>query len=76
MKKLCLALSLLLLPHQLFAAVGCDLNDPDRDVARLFPGSTGYKTQYVSLKDKGGAPLLAKVEQRLGDVRRGGARDG
>ena len=49
------------------SAVGCDLNDPDRDVARLFPGSTGYKTDYVSIVQKGGEPLLAKVEKRLGD---------
>jgi hypothetical protein len=51
----------------LFAAVGCDLNDPDRDVARLFPGSTGYKTNYVSIDQKGGPTLLAQVEDRLGD---------
>jgi hypothetical protein len=50
-----------------WGAVGCDLNDPDRDVARLFPGSTGYKTVYVSIDRKGGEPLLAKVEERLGD---------
>ena len=50
-----------------WGAVGCDLNDPDRDVARLFPESTGYKTQYVSIDRKGGQPLLAKVETRLGD---------
>jgi len=50
-----------------WGAVGCDLNDPDRDVARLFPGSTGYKTVYVSIDRKGGEPLLAKVETRLGD---------
>ena len=50
-----------------FGAVGCDLNDPDRDVARLFPESTGYKTNYVSIDRKGGEPLLAKVETRLGD---------
>ncbi len=53
------------------AAVGCDLNDPDRDVARLFPDSTGYKTVYVSIiqKDgqKGGQALLEKIEKRLGD---------
>jgi len=47
--------------------VGCDLNDPDRDVARLFPGSTGYKTIYISIDRKGGEPLLAKIETRLGD---------
>jgi hypothetical protein len=51
----------------LYAAVGCDLNDPDRDVARLFPGSTGYKTNYVGIDQKGGPELLAKIEQRLGD---------
>ena len=50
-----------------WGAVGCDLNDPDRDVARLFPGSTGYKTAYVSIDRKGGEPLLAKIETRLGD---------
>jgi hypothetical protein len=48
-------------------AVGCDLNDPDRDVARLFPGSTGYKTMYVSIDKKGGDALLAQIEERLGD---------
>ena len=50
-----------------WGAVGCDLNDPDRDVARLFPESTGYKTSYVSVDRKGGQPLLAKIETRLGD---------
>ncbi|HNW45208.1 MAG TPA: hypothetical protein PKI19_11935 [Elusimicrobiales bacterium] len=54
-------------PGRAAAAVGCDLNDPDRDVARLFPGSTGYKTRYVSLKTSGGQPLLDRVEKRLGD---------
>jgi hypothetical protein len=51
----------------LYAAVGCDLNDPDRDVKRLFPDSTGYKTQYVSITKKGGDELLHKIEARLGD---------
>ncbi len=51
----------------LFAAVGCDLNDPDRDVKRLFPESTGYKTLYVSIAQKGGDNLLHQVETRLGD---------
>jgi hypothetical protein len=49
------------------AAVGCDLNDPDRDVKRLFPESTGYKALYVSIAKKGGEPLLREVESRLGD---------
>ena len=60
-------ISFLLLSPRAFAAVGCDVNDPDRDVARLFPGSTGYKTRYLSIKDRGGEALLAKVEARLGD---------
>ena len=50
-----------------FSAVGCDLNDPDRDVARLFPGSSGYKTRYLSLKELGGQGLLGRIEERLGD---------
>jgi hypothetical protein len=50
------------------AAVGCELNDPDRDVKRLFPGSTGYKTLYRSISKMGGAPLLARIEARLGDT--------
>lgn len=51
----------------LLAAVGCDLNDPDRDVKRLFPESTGYKALYVSIGKKGGEPLLRDIESRLGD---------
>lgn len=50
-----------------YAAVGCDLNDPDRDVTRLFPESTGYKTLYLSIDKKGGEPLFRQIEQRLGD---------
>jgi hypothetical protein len=57
--------------HTVFAAVGCDLNDPDRDVARLFPESTGYKTVYTSIQKKGGEKLLATVETRLGDKFKG-----
>jgi hypothetical protein len=54
-----------------WGAVGCDLNDPDRDVARLFPESTGYKTIYTSIAKKGGDKLIEKVEKRLGDKFRG-----
>ncbi len=55
----------------LYAAVGCDLNDPDRDVKRLFPESTGYKTLYVSISQKGGESLLRQIEERLGDKFKG-----
>ena len=50
-----------------FAAVGCTLNDPDRDVKRIFPQSTGYRTLFITLQEKGGEPLKAKIEDRLGD---------
>jgi len=56
---------------RLLAAVGCDLNDPDRDVKRLFQNSSGYKTVYVSIAQKGGDALLAKIEDRLGDKFKG-----
>jgi hypothetical protein len=52
---------------RLLAAVGCELNDPDRDVKRLFPEATGFKTEYFSIQKSGGEPTLRKVEARLGD---------
>ncbi len=58
---------LMLTAPRLYAAVGCDLNDPDRDVKRLFPGSTGFKTIYVSIDRKGGQRMLQRIEKRLGD---------
>jgi hypothetical protein len=67
-KKIIFALLLVLIGSgAAWAAVGCDLNDPDRDVARLFPESTGYKTIYTSVVQKGGEKLLTKIEGRLGD---------
>ena len=48
------------------AAVGCGLNDADRDVPRLFPGSTRYTAVYSSIAQRGGDPLLRKIENRLG----------
>lgn len=62
-----LSASILFSPYTSHAAVGCDLNDPDKDVARLFPDSTGYKTFYMSIEKKGGETLLKEVEKRLGD---------
>jgi hypothetical protein len=53
--------------HSSLAATGCDLNDPDRDVPRLFPESTSYKTKYVSIRQLGGNSLLKKIEKRLGE---------
>jgi len=50
-----------------FAAVGCSLNDPDRDVKRLFPESTGYRTEFITIKEAGGQGLYQDIEKRLGD---------
>ncbi len=61
------AAGLLLAASPSWGAVGCELNDPDRDVARLFPGSTGYKTSFASIAKQGGQPLQKKIESRLGD---------
>lgn len=51
-----------------FAAIGCELNDPDRDIQRIFPQSTGYKTDYFTIKEKGGEKLKKETEEKLGDV--------
>jgi len=50
-----------------FAAVGCSLNDPDRDVLRLFPESSGYLTKFITLKEIGGQTLQHEIEAKLGD---------
>jgi len=68
---LAVILILMIAGAPLLAAVGCELNDPDRDVKRLFPESTGYKTLYVSIAQKGGEALLRRVEERLGDKFKG-----
>ena len=52
---------------QTFAAVGCSLNDPDRDVKRIFPKSTGYKTKITTIKESGGEELLKELEAKLDD---------
>ena len=51
-----------------FAAVSCALNSPVSDVARLFPESASFKTTYFSFAQRGGKPLLQKVEARLGNI--------
>lgn len=50
-----------------YAAIGCSLNDPDRDVLRLFPKSTGYRTDFISIKEVGGQALFEKIQQQLQD---------
>jgi len=50
------------------AAVGCTLNDPDRDIRRIFPSATGYKTDFITIAEKGGKGLLGEIEGLLGDT--------
>jgi hypothetical protein len=51
-----------------FAAIGCTLNDPDRDINRLFPQSTGYRTDFITIGERGGEKLKKEVEEKLGDT--------
>jgi hypothetical protein len=60
-------ISILLGSGLAWGAAGCDLNDPDKDVKRLFPGSTGYKAITVEIQKSGGQQLLAKIEGKLRD---------
>ncbi len=46
------------------AAVGCGLNDPDRDVPRLFKESTSYKEIAFNI-GQAGDPLWKRIENRL-----------
>jgi hypothetical protein len=58
---------LVLFANSAWAAVGCSLNDPDRDVKRIFRESTGYKTTFATIKEKGGEALKKEVEEKLND---------
>ena len=60
-------ITLLLQVEVIHAAVGCSLNDPDRDVKRIFPQSTGYRTQFITIAERGGPSLLKQVEAELGE---------
>jgi len=67
LKTLLVLAVLILFADSAWAAVGCSLNDPDRDVKRIFPESTGYKTTFVTIKEKGGEALKKEVEEKLKD---------
>ena len=51
-----------------FAAVGCTLNDPERDIKKIFPKSTGYKTEFITIEERGGHALQQEIEECLGDT--------
>jgi len=67
-KKAFLAILITLLAAQKsYAAVGCTLNDPGRDIKRLFPKGTNYKTEFISIKERGGQELAKEIEAKLAD---------
>ena len=67
MKKV-IILTVIFFSIQLFyAAVGCSLNEPDKEVKRFFPESTGYKTEYISIESRGGEELASTIEANLHD---------
>jgi hypothetical protein len=47
--------------------VGCTLNNPDRDIKRLFRRATNYKTEFISIKERGGEELAKEIEAKLKD---------
>ena len=51
----------------LYAAIGCTLNDPDRDIKRLFQKATNYKTEFISIKQQDDKKLAEELEAKLAD---------
>ena len=68
MRRLILTTFVVLVGTQkMFGAVGCTLNNPDRDIKRLFRKATNYKTEFVSIKEQGGEELAKEIEAKLKD---------
>jgi len=67
MKKLFCIVIVLGVSANVFGAVGCSLNDPDRDIKRLFPDATNYKTEFISIQERGGQKLADEIQKKLGD---------
>jgi hypothetical protein len=53
--------------QNLYAAIGCSLTDPDRDIKRLFPNATNYKTEFITIAERGGKELAERIEAKLKD---------
>jgi len=66
-KVLMIFVVLILFAQAAYAAVGCSLTDPDRDVKRIFPASTGYKTTFITIKERGGEVLKKQIEEKFQD---------
>ena len=54
------------IPRPAAAIQGCTLNDPDRDIRRLFPKATDYRTTFIALSDRGGDADRSWLATRLG----------
>jgi hypothetical protein len=68
MKKLAVYVAVLFgVSANAFGAIGCSLNDPDRDIQRLFPDATNYKTEFISIQERGGQKLADEIQAKLGD---------
>ena len=62
-----MTLVVLAVPQQLFAAVGCTLNNPAEDLKYLYPEMTTYKedlNEFSRFKD--GTELFSALRERLG----------
>lgn len=59
--------------HAQSQVVPCQLNNPDQDTLRLFPGRTNYRTEFIRTDETGekrkvgGEALYRELEKRLGD---------
>lgn len=60
--------SAMMAPAIAYAAVGCTLNDPDRDIMRIFSDATSYTTEFITISERGGDSLAARIEAELGDT--------
>ena len=62
-----MTLVVLVVPQQIFAAVGCTLSNPAEDLKYLYPEMTTYKEdlkEFPMLKD--GTALFSALRERLG----------
>ncbi len=62
-----LTISAVFIANHTFGAVGCTLNNPDRDTKKYFPSSTNYISYFKNISSLGGSSLKAEIENKLGD---------
>lgn len=60
-------LLVILVPRPARSIQGCTLRNPDRDIRKLFPDSTDYRSSFISVSDRGGEKLHQKLQERLSD---------